>query len=100
MREKDKALAFLTPPSVTAAHCADTDVGWYIDDIEVRIKAPAWTGDFEDGWGDWGADRGIWQVAPRQATALEGVLKAQNVSVHTWMGITLEMATAFSPVPL
>ena len=36
--------------------------GWYIDNIEVIIKVPEFTGDFELGWGNWYADNGIWEV--------------------------------------
>ena len=46
-------------------HTADgsyTDFGWYVDDIAVIRMEPEFTGDFEDGWGDWSADNGVWQV--------------------------------------
>ncbi len=36
--------------------------GWYIDDIEVLKLIPEFTGDFEDGWGDWSASQGVWQI--------------------------------------
>ena len=36
--------------------------GWYVDDIAVIKMEPEFTGDFEDGWGDWSADKGVWQV--------------------------------------
>jgi bacillopeptidase F (M6 metalloprotease family) len=36
--------------------------GWYIDDIQLVIKVPQLSGDFEAGWGDWSADRGLWEV--------------------------------------
>ena len=36
--------------------------GWYIDDITIVAKCPAFTGDFEGGWVDWSADDGVWQV--------------------------------------
>jgi len=36
--------------------------GWYIDDIEIVSKLPAFSGDFESGWDDWSASRGVWQV--------------------------------------
>ena len=36
--------------------------GWYIDDIEIIRNLPGFTGNFETGWGDWYADRGIWEV--------------------------------------
>ena len=61
-REKDKARLLSHRKLSNRSDCRDTSTGWYIDDIKVRIKAPTFTGDFEDGWGDWGADRGIWQV--------------------------------------
>ncbi len=40
----------------------NVSTGWYIDDVLVVKKAPEFTGDFEAGWGDWSADRGVWQV--------------------------------------
>jgi hypothetical protein len=36
--------------------------GWYIDDIQILKKVPAFTGDFEMGWMDWSADTGVWQI--------------------------------------
>ena len=42
--------------------CNDESTGWYIDDISIVKKVPAFTGSFESGWGDWGADRGVWQI--------------------------------------
>ena len=36
--------------------------GWYVDDIEIVRKVPGFSGDFESGWGDWSADRGVWEV--------------------------------------
>ena len=36
--------------------------GWYVDDIAVIKMEPEFTGDFEDGWGDWSADHGVWEV--------------------------------------
>lgn len=41
--------------------------GWYIDDIEIVAKAPELTPDFEGGWGDWSASRGVWEIG--EATA-------------------------------
>ncbi len=46
-------------------HTADpysTGTGWYVDDIAVIRMEPEFTGDFEDGWGDWSPDNGVWQV--------------------------------------
>ena len=40
----------------------DTASGWYIDDITMVKKVPEWTWDFECGWNDWSADRGVWEV--------------------------------------
>ncbi|BBO84834.1 hypothetical protein DSCO28_54000 [Desulfosarcina ovata subsp. sediminis] len=41
----------------------DPGTGWYIDDIQVVVKVPEFgDGTFESGWGDWYADRGVWQV--------------------------------------
>lgn len=35
--------------------------GWYIDDVAVVRFSPGFTGDFEQGWGDWYADGGLWE---------------------------------------
>ncbi len=46
-------------------HTADTPndwLGWYIDDVEVLKLIPEFTGDFEDGWVDWSASQGVWQI--------------------------------------
>ena len=55
-------------------HSADASFGeshgWFVDDIEVIKLSPEFTGDFEGGflgdivggWGDWSADRGVWQI--------------------------------------
>ncbi|MCJ7603869.1 MAG: choice-of-anchor J domain-containing protein, partial [Desulfobulbaceae bacterium] len=36
--------------------------GWYVDHVEIIKKEPEWTGDFEEGWGDWHTDNGVWEV--------------------------------------
>lgn len=36
--------------------------GWYIDDVQVVKKSSEFTGDFEQGWGDWSTDRGVWEI--------------------------------------
>ena len=41
------------------------DFGWYIDDVEIvaqQIPQFGGTEDFESGWGDWYADRGLWEI--------------------------------------
>ena len=40
----------------------DVSTGWYIDDVQIVNKVPEFDGSFESGWGDWYADRGVWQV--------------------------------------
>ena len=45
----------------TAVHYYES-TGWYIDDIQIIKKVPEFTGSFESGWGDWSADRGVWEV--------------------------------------
>jgi len=37
-------------------------IGWFVDEIEIAQFSPAFTGDFETGWDQWGADNGAWQV--------------------------------------
>ena len=46
------------PPYTSASESS----GWYIDDLQVIKKAPEFTGDFELGWEDWVANRGVWEV--------------------------------------
>ncbi len=42
---------------------AHTGSGWYIDNVErVRLEPDFGDGTFEGGWGDWYADRGLWQI--------------------------------------
>jgi len=42
----------------------DVDDGVYIDDVSIVFGEYNFSGneDFEDGWGDWYADNGVWQV--------------------------------------
>ncbi len=48
--------------AVNAGPGVDESSGWYIDDIEVLKMVPEFSGDFEDGWGDWSAETGVWQI--------------------------------------
>jgi hypothetical protein len=41
--------------------------GWYVDQVQVVRFTPSFVGDFEPGWGDWYADRGIWEVGTLSA---------------------------------
>jgi hypothetical protein len=41
---------------------ASESSGWYIDDLQIIKKSPAFTGDFETGWVDWSASNGVWQI--------------------------------------
>jgi hypothetical protein len=43
-------------------YCGQSSLGWYIDDIEVIKAEPDLTWDFECGWDDWSAGRGVWQI--------------------------------------
>jgi hypothetical protein len=36
--------------------------GWYIDDVDVFVNAPEFSGDFECGWEGWSADNGLWET--------------------------------------
>jgi len=36
--------------------------GWFVDEVKIVSGTPQFSGDFESGWGDWSADRGVWQV--------------------------------------
>ena len=40
----------------------DVSSGWYVDDVSVVKKTPEFDGTFDGGWGDWHADRGVWQI--------------------------------------
>jgi len=40
----------------------DNGLGWYIDDLTIEVVTPAFTGDFECGWGDWSASNGVWEI--------------------------------------
>ena len=46
-------------------HTADTfgeSAGWYVDDVVIVKRTPAFGGDFESGWGDWYTENGVWEV--------------------------------------
>ncbi|MBU0973788.1 MAG: choice-of-anchor J domain-containing protein [Proteobacteria bacterium] len=61
---------------------ADQSYGWYIDDIQIIKKVPFFTGDFEDGWVDWSASNGVWQIGEPTSgpgTCYEGVQCAGTV---------------------
>jgi hypothetical protein len=52
-------------------HTADNPYnssGWRIDDIRLIQKTADFSGDFECGWEDWSADRGIWEVGSSAAS--------------------------------
>ena len=58
-------------------HAADRNVygdssestGWYIDDIEINLTLPKFSGDFECGWISWGVSNGVWQIGSPTAGA-------------------------------
>jgi hypothetical protein len=81
-------------------------MGWYIDDIEIVTKVPQFTGDFETGWGDWSANRGVWQIGPPAAgpgacfsgtncagTILDGDYPAYTASSLVSATVTLDTVT-------
>ena len=39
-----------------------TNTGWYIDDVVISNIIPAFSGDFETGWGGWSASNGVWEI--------------------------------------
>ena len=43
-------------------YCGGSSFGWYIDDVQIVKSVPVFTGDFETGWNDWFADRGVWEI--------------------------------------
>ncbi len=36
--------------------------GWYIDDLEVVIDTPVFSGNFESGWNGWWTNNGVWEI--------------------------------------
>jgi hypothetical protein len=42
--------------------CGNASTGWYIDKVDIIKTVPEFTGDFENGWEDWWANRGLWEV--------------------------------------
>jgi len=68
--------------------------------IEVRVKVPTFTGDFEDGWGDWGADRGIWQVGTPTGDGPGGCFDGTKCVGTHLDGNYRQLAPAFSPALL
>lgn len=51
-----------TANKTNSIYDSSESTGWYIDEISIVRKVPQFTGDFEAGWGDWIATRGVWQV--------------------------------------
>ncbi|MEW6290909.1 MAG: choice-of-anchor J domain-containing protein, partial [Thermodesulfobacteriota bacterium] len=51
---------------IAFTHYANDDsyvaAGWSVDQIEIIKKVPQWSGDFEEGWGDWYTDNGVWEI--------------------------------------
>jgi hypothetical protein len=45
-----------------ASGAFNVGAGWYVDDIALVTTTPTFTGEFESGWDDWSADRGVWQI--------------------------------------
>ncbi|MCP4274781.1 MAG: hypothetical protein GY779_00295, partial [Gammaproteobacteria bacterium] len=87
--------------------------GWYIDDIEIVTKIPAFTGDFEAGWADWGAGRGVWQIGAPTAgpaacftgtqcagTVLDGSYPANTASRLVGATMQLPTVTGFEEIHL
>jgi hypothetical protein len=66
--------------------------GWYIDALEIVRKIPEFTGDFEDGWVDWWASRGVWEVGTPAAgpgSCYEGSRCAGTVLDGNYPGYTI-----------
>jgi hypothetical protein len=55
-------IAFYHVAHRSPSYSPSEGAGWYIDDIQIISKEPAFTGDFEMGWVDWSASTGVWQV--------------------------------------
>jgi len=60
--DKIVRIAFYHTARTGSTACNPSSTGWYIDDIAISKDTPTFTGDFENGWGHWSADRGVWQV--------------------------------------
>jgi len=78
-------------------------VGWYIDDLSIVSASPAFTGDFETGWGDWGAGNGLWQVGTPTAgptNCFSGTQCAGTVLDGNYPGLTdSRMVSASTQLP-
>jgi hypothetical protein len=60
---KVRVAFYHTATTSTYPHnCSASSYGWYVDDVQIVKKLPDFTGDFEQGWVDWSADRGVWQI--------------------------------------
>ena len=55
-------IAFYHTAHRNPSYEASESTGWYIDDVQLIVKVPEFTGDFESGWGDWYSDNGLWEV--------------------------------------
>jgi len=77
-------------------HQADffTGSGWYVDQIEVLQTVPSWTSTegFEQGWGGWYSDHGVWEwgfptavgpSAPYAGTKCVGTVMNGDYSSYT-----------------
>ena len=67
-------------------HSEDPDhlaPGWYIDNVTIEHYEPEFgDGTFEDGWGGWSADRGVWQIGVPTSgpgSAYEGISVAGTI---------------------
>ena len=63
-------VAFLHVAHRALSYVADESTGWYIDDIRIETATPEFSGSFEAGWPNWGAEGGVWQAgAPSNGPA-------------------------------
>jgi hypothetical protein len=81
-------LGFYHTASCYWSNCSDTSTGWFIDDIEIVAKVPEFTGDFEMGWGDWGAHRGVWMVGEAPGGCRSGTQCAATGFYGNYPGAT------------
>ena len=44
--------------------CGGVNLGWYIDEVEIWQGVPVFNNPegFENGWGDWYTDQGVWEI--------------------------------------
>ena len=86
-------IAFLHSAYDEPAVSGDESYGWYIDEVEIWKGDPTWTGseNFENGWGNWHTDQGVWGIgvpsagpaSAREGTSVAGTILDGNYPANT-----------------